>query len=213
MNDYQILCYGDSNTWGYIPVSGGRYPRAVRWAGVMAERLGAGFQVIEEGQSGRTTVRDDPLEEHRNGMRYLPACLLSHKPLDLVILMLGTNDLKARFSLLASDIALGAERLIQVIRSSECGPGGKAPAILLAAPPPIAPNEADEMFLGGKLKSASLARRYAEVAERAGCAFLDVGRVVAVDVADGIHYSAESHKQLGLAMAERVRRLLLNRNE
>jgi lysophospholipase L1-like esterase len=208
MNDYQILCYGDSNTWGYIPVSGGRYPRPVRWAGVMAERLGPGFHVIEEGQSGRTTVWNDPLEEHRNGMDYLPACLLSHKPLDLVILMLGTNDLKARFSLLASDIALGAERLVRVILGSECGPGGRPPAVLLAAPPPIAPDDADDMFLGGKQKSALLGRRYAEVAERTGCAFFDVGSVIAVDAADGIHYSAPSHKILGLAMAERVQLLI-----
>lgn len=213
MNDYQILCYGDSNTWGYVPVSGERYPRPVRWTGVMAERLGPGFHVIEEGQSGRTTVWDDPLEEHRNGMRYLPACLLSHKPLDLVILMLGTNDLKARFSLLASDIALGAERLVDVIQRSDCGRGGKAPVILLAAPPPIVPKSGEDMFLGGDTKSALFAQRYAEIAQRAGCAFLDVGSVIAVDVTDGIHYDALAHKRLGLVMAERVQSLLPTRIE
>jgi lysophospholipase L1-like esterase len=204
MNDYQILCFGDSNTWGYVPVIAGRYPRAVRWTGVMDECLGRGYHVVEEGQSGRTTVWDDPVEGDKSGLRYLPACLESHKPLDLVILMLGTNDLKARFPLPASDIALGAERLAQVILTSACGIGGRPPSILLAAPPPIALDEADDMFQGGKQKSASLARRYAEVADRAGCAFLDVGSIIAVDAGDGIHYSAKAHQRLGLAMAERV---------
>lgn len=204
-DDYQILCYGDSNTWGYIPMSGGRFPQHQRWPGVMAERLGAGYHVIEEGLSGRTTVWDDPLEPHRNGLSYLPACLMSHQPLDLVILMLGTNDLKARFSLLASDIALGAERLVEVIQASQCGRDGRAPSILLAAPPPIVIKAGEDMFLGGDAKSAAFAQGYAAVAQRNGCAFFDVGRVIAVDEPDGIHYSAESHRTLGLAMAEMVK--------
>lgn len=204
-DDYQILCYGDSNTWGYIPMSGGRFSRHHRWPGAMAERLGAGYHVIEEGLSGRTTVWDDSLEPHRNGLSYLPACLMSHQPLDLVILMLGTNDLKARFSLLASDIALGAERLVAVIQGSQCGRDGRAPSILLAAPPPIVIKAGEDMFLGGDAKSAAFAQGYAAVAQRNGCAFLDVGRVIAVDEPDGIHYSAESHRTLGLAMAEMVR--------
>lgn len=172
----------------------------------MAERLGARFTVIEEGQNGRTTVWDDPLEGDKNGLRYLPACLESHMPIDMVILMLGTNDLKARFSLTALDIALGAERLVEVILKSERGVEGCPPAILLAAPPLINPlgDEWAEMFSGGREKSASLARRYAAVAERQGCEFLDVATVIAVDPADGIHYSEESHRLLGNVMAEHV---------
>ncbi len=206
MKNFQILCYGDSNTWGHIPVTAGRYPRSARWPGVMAERLGSRFAVIEEGQCGRTTVWDDPLEGDKNGLRYLPACLESHMPLDMVILMLGTNDLKARFSLTALDIALGAERLVQVILKSGCGVSGHPPAILLAAPPPINPLDdvGAEMFFGGREKSAFLARRYAAVAEKWGCQFLDVGTVIAVDPADGVHYSEQSHRLLGEAMADRV---------
>lgn len=210
MNPYQILCFGDSNTWGYVPVSAERYARNVRWSGVMAGLLGPAFEVIEEGQNGRTTVWDDPLEGGaKNGLSYLPACLESHHPIDLVILMLGTNDLKARFSLTALDIALGAERLLQTIQMSRCGVNGRAPLVLLAAPPPIDPkNDAAEMFSGGREKSVFLARHYAEVAERAGCAFIDVGQCVSVDPADGIHYSAEVHRTLGAILAERVRLLL-----
>ena len=129
MEPLQILCFGDSNTWGYAPVSADRYPADVRWTGVMAHLLGDRFHVTEEGQNGRTTVWDDPLEGgHKNGLVYLTACLESHHPIDLVILMLGTNDLKARFSLTALDISLGAERLVQTIQKSVWGPRGNAPA-------------------------------------------------------------------------------------
>lgn len=94
-----ILCYGDSNTYGLMPDSPDRYPRDVRWTGILQKKLGEDYYVIEEGLSGRTTLWDDPIEEHKNGKKYLLPCLDSHKPVDLVILMLGTNDLKTRFSL------------------------------------------------------------------------------------------------------------------
>lgn len=206
MEARQILCFGDSNTWGYAPVSAERYPSDVRWTGVMAAKLGSRFNVVEEGQNGRTTVWDDPLEGgHKNGLTYLTACLESHHPIDLVILMLGTNDLKARFALTALDISLGAERLVQIIQKSVWGPRGNAPAILLAAPPPVDPkDDAAEMFAGSKEKSVDLARRYAEVATRCGCGLLDVGEIVTVDPRDGIHYSTDAHRKLGLAMASRV---------
>jgi lysophospholipase L1-like esterase len=209
MKNFHILCFGDSNTWGYIPLIAERYPREVRWTGVMAGQLGSGFHVIEEGQNGRTTVWDDPIESDKNGLRYLPACLESHKPLNLVILMLGTNDLKARFSLTALDIALGVEHLVQVIMQSDCGVGGHPPAVLLAAPPPVLPQgDLAEMFLGAQEKSVKLAERYLAVAQRCGCAFLDVGQVIAVDPADGIHYSPQAHNELGNAMANCVHSII-----
>ncbi|MFT3850616.1 MAG: SGNH/GDSL hydrolase family protein [Propionivibrio sp.] len=158
MQTRQILCFGDSNTWGYAPISAERYPRDVRWTGVMAAQLGSRFHVVEEGQNGRTTVWDDPLEGgHKNGLTYLTACLESHHPIDLVILMLGTNDLKARFALPALDIAAGGERLVQTIQHTGWGVDGKAPAILLAAPPPIDPQgDLAEMFAGAREKSVQL---------------------------------------------------------
>ncbi len=209
MNEFHILCFGDSNTWGYIPLTAERYSREVRWTGVMAGQLGNGFHVIEEGQNGRTTVWDDPIEGDKSGLRYLPACLESHKPLDLVILMLGTNDLKARFSLTALDIALGVERLVQVIMQSDCGVDGRPPAVLLVAPPPVLPQgDLAEMFLGAQEKSVKLAERYAVVAQRCGCAFLDVGQVIAVGPADGIHYNPQAHNELGNAMANCVHSII-----
>ncbi|MCW5845462.1 MAG: hypothetical protein KIT77_29690, partial [Caldilinea sp.] len=103
----RILCFGDSNTWGYDPVSQDRYARNARWPGVLRQQIGAGYEVIEEGLNGRTTVWNDPIEGYKNGRDYLIPCLETHRPLDLVIILLGTNDLKKRFSLSAYDIAQG----------------------------------------------------------------------------------------------------------
>ena len=120
MEKIRILCYGDSNTFGSRPDGlGQRYTDEVRWSGVLQERLGAEFQVIVEGLPGRTTVWDDPIEPYRNGSAYLMPCLLSQAPLDVVVLLLGTNDLKQRFSATAQDIASGAGRLIGMIQQSE----------------------------------------------------------------------------------------------
>jgi lysophospholipase L1-like esterase len=129
-----ILCYGDSNTWGFNPVTQDRYPMTERWTGVLAQALGAGYHVIEEGLNGRTTLWDDPIEEWRNGKTYLLPCLWSHKPIDLVTLMLGTNDLKERFSVSAYDIAASAGVIVDLTLRSGAGPNGSAPS----ASPPLA---------------------------------------------------------------------------
>lgn len=130
-----VLCYGDSNTWGYNPRTQARYSRSERWPGVLAAELGSGFHVVEEGLNGRTTVWDDPIEGYKNGKEYLIPCLESHKPLDLVIILLGTNDLKTRFSVTASDIASSAGVLVKMTLKSETGPALAAPQVLLIAPP------------------------------------------------------------------------------
>ena len=205
----QVLCFGDSNTWGYVPLTVDRYPESVRWTGVMAQALGAGFRIIEEGQNGRTTVWDDPLEGgNKNGLRYLPACLESHHPLDLVIIMLGTNDLKARWNLCALDIALGVETLVKLVQQSSFGPDRKAPGVLVAVPPIIDPQgDCADMFAGGAKTAAGFSRRFREMAERCQIPLLDVGELISVDPSDGIHYSAAAHRTLGLAMADKVRSL------
>ncbi len=95
-----ILCYGDSNTWGYIPATAGRYPPDVRWPGVMRKLLGEKYNVIEEGLNGRTTVWEDPYKPGRNGLELLIPILDSHNPIDLVVVMLGTNDLKHFYGVL-----------------------------------------------------------------------------------------------------------------
>ena len=131
----RILCYGDSNTWGYDAAADDRFPEEVRWTGVLQQLLGEGFRVIEEGQPGRTTVWDDPIEEHRNGKTALYSVLESQSPVDLVVLMLGTNDLKPRFSLNAFDIAAGLERLVRIIQTHLPTAQRRPPEILLVCPP------------------------------------------------------------------------------
>ncbi len=201
-----VLCYGDSNTWGFDPQTGGRFAPNVRWPGVMARGLGEAFRVVEEGLSGRTTVRDDPIEgAHKNGRTYLRACLESHKPIDLVALMLGTNDLKGRFGASASDIAQGAASLAEEILRSGCGTGGGAPAVILVAPPPLGRlTELAEMFEGAAEKSARFAGHYRRFAGQYGCGFLDAGTVATSSDLDGIHLEAEEHRKLGEAVAASV---------
>lgn len=205
-----ILCYGDSNTWGFDPSSGGRYPPEVRWTGVLRRELGEGYTVIEEGLNGRTTVWDDPVQGvHRNGSTYLLPCLESHMPLDLVILMLGTNDLKTRFSVPALDIANSAGRLVEIIQRSGTGPNGSSPAVLLVAPPPTGKLSGyAEMFSGEAEKSRKFGRYYRQVAEQYGCYFLDAGEYVVSSDLDGIHFEPEGHLSLGRAAAASALQIL-----
>lgn len=204
-----ILCYGDSNTWGYNPVDGERFDRDTRWAGVLRNTLGAGYWVIEEGLNGRTTVWDDPIEGYKNGKSYLIPCLETHRPLDLIVIMLGTNDLKMRFSVSAYDIANGAGVLVDVIQKSASGPGGGTPQVLLMAPPPLAElTDFAEMFEGAAEKSARFASHYRRVAEERGCAFLNAGQVIVSSELDGIHFEMDEHRKLGEAVAAKVRGML-----
>ena len=204
-----IVAFGNSNTWGHDPASGTRFAADVRWPGVMAAALGADHQVIEEGLSGRTTVFDDPIEPHRRGADYLPPCLRSHAPLDLVIIALGCNDLKGRFNVSAAEIAAGAERLVLLAQAEPIGPEGATPRVLLVAPPPVARlSGLADMFRGAEPKSRELAARYAEVAERRGIGFVDSGQFIRCSDLDGIHYEADQHALLGQAMAQAVKIVL-----
>lgn len=204
-----VLCYGDSNTWGYDPATKERFPEDVRWTGVLAETLGDGARVIEEGLNGRTTIWDDPIDGHKNGQTYLVPCLTSHKPIDLVVLMLGTNDLKARFSLPAVDIARAAGQLCDVVLASDTGPAGAAPTLLLMAPPPLARlTEFAEQFEGGPAKSERFGELYGAVAEERGIEFLDLAEVIKTSEIDGVHFEADAHHNLGLAVGLRARQIL-----
>jgi lysophospholipase L1-like esterase len=206
-----VLCYGDSNTHGTPPLpsltSRGRHVRAERWPGVLAGELGAGWQVVEEGLPGRTTVHSDPVEgEWKNGLAVLPAVLESHAPIDVVVLMLGTNDLKLRFKMPPVQIATSVERLVRLIRAGEAGPEGRPPAVLLVAPAPVTESGClAEIFEGGAAKAGALARWYEAVARRHGVGFLDAGAVMTVSPVDGVHFDAAEHGKLGRAVAQAVR--------
>ena len=176
---------------------------------MLAAELGAGWRVVEEGLPGRTTVYPDPISGvHKNGLALLPAVLESHRPIDVVVLMLGTNDLKHRFQVPPVEIGDSVERLlVHLIRHSYMrARAGAQPAILLVAPPPML--EAGclaEIFEGGAAKSQRLAPAYAAIAPRHGAAFLDAGEVIASSPLDGVHFDAAEHGKLGRAVAAALR--------
>ena len=202
-----VLCYGDSNTWGSVPAETTRYDIHTRWPGVMRDLLGEGYWIIEEGLPGRTTSFDDPVEgAHKNGMTYLYPCLESHNPLDLVIIMLGTNNLKQRFSSSAYDIAQSAGLLVHTTNQ---GINGIKPKVLLVCPPPIGRlTHYAEMFAGADEKSQWLASHYARVADELKCTFFNAGDVIRSSDRDGIHLEAEAHSTLGGSLASVVRDIL-----
>ncbi len=200
-----ILCFGDSNTWGYNPSDQQRFGPDVRWTGVLQNKLGAGFRIIEEGLNGRTTVWDDPIEGFKNGMNYLIPCMESHKPFDLITIMLGTNDLKCRFSVSAYDIAESVGVLIKHVQQSTVGPDETSPTILLMAPLPLAKlRDYDEMLQGGFEKSQLFGRYYRKKALEMGCEFLDASEFIKSSDLDGIHFEQEEHRKLGEAVAQKI---------
>lgn len=203
-----ILCYGDSNTWGSNADGSPRYGLHQRWPGVLRDQLGDDAWVIEEGLGGRTTIHDDRFEDHKNGLSYLHPCLDSHDP-DLVILLLGTNDLKHRFGLSAWDIAAGAGKLATTIKIRSLLPGKKPVEVLLVCPPPILEvAQFVEMFAGGAEKSQQLAAHYRVFADTTGSRFFDAGTVVRSSKTDGIHWEVGEHEKLGRALAKEARKIL-----
>ncbi len=204
-----IVCYGDSNTWGHVPgCVKRRHPRTGRWPAVLGALLGDKYEVINEGLSGRTSVFDDPLEGaltvDKNGRKTIGAVLDTHSPVDLVIIMLGSNDLKQRFSVPAKDIAAGIELLVRIARDPEFGPGlASAPDILVICPPPIEEvgDVVGAMFAGGAEKSRNLRREFAAMGQKAGVEVLYAEDHVQSDPTDGIHLSVASHGLLAKGVA------------
>lgn len=198
-----ILCFGDSNTFGTNP-KGGRHERQVRWPGRLAQLLGDGYYVIEEGMGGRTTVWDDPLEPNRCGIQFLPVALQSHKPLDLVVICLGTNDCKAHFQASPRVIAKGAERLVKTIQGYDYGAGAPVPKILLISPIHIGEDVEHSPYASfdsvSPAKSKALAPLYKEVADQYGCLYLDASKVAEPSSLDQLHMDKENHGKLAEAV-------------
>jgi lysophospholipase L1-like esterase len=179
----------------------------------MAAELGKEFRIIEEGLCGRTTTFEDPTWDHRSGKSYLAPCMESHSPLDLVIIMLGTNDLKVRFSASAPDIARGMSVLIEIVQNSLTGVGGRAPQLLVVAPAPLGDVPAYDapVWEGGRAKADQLAPLYEQLAKRYRCHFANVRDAIGPeDISpDGIHLTAAAHAKIAGFMAAQVRSLLL----
>ena len=208
-----ILCFGDSNTWGCNPL-GGRFDHKTRWPMAMKILLNEGcptndpdFWIIEEGQNGRTTCREDFVDGDRNGFRHIIPVLESHQPLDMVVVMLGTNDLKPRFSPVPLDIALGVKKIVIAIQNSRTGHNNIAPKVLVICPPPTVDAPAfKDMFGDASIElSKQLPPFYRRITEECGVLFLNAGEVIQSSKTDGIHFDAEEHLKLAKAVAEIVR--------
>lgn len=185
----RILCFGDSNTWGFAPKDGYRFDENTRWTGLVQKALPQ-YKIIEEGLNGRTALWDDPIEGYKNGKEYLIPCLSSQSPLDLVILMLGTNDCKTRFALTASDVAAGVRELANLILASGCGPEGRAPRLLVMCPAPLnytrEPDYCASFDDNSNRISRELPAKFARFTREIGCDYLDLGPIASVSEKDGI---------------------------
>ena len=207
-----VLCFGDSNTFGTAPMTRRgeerRWGPSERWPGVLRHELGSGWLVVEEGLPGRTVGRDDPLEgADRNALRYLPACLQSHRPLDAIVFMLGTNDLKARFHASAEAIAHGVHALLDAVEQHN-PPSSAMPRVLVISPAPVIEVGClKAMFSGAQAKAPALGAAMSTIAASRGVGFLDAAQVMAVSPLDGIHLDRDAHRALGLRVAAWVRSL------
>lgn len=210
----RILCYGDSNTWGYIPLTGERYDSATRWTQVLARELGEGYAVIEDGLGGRTTVFDDPHVPCRNGREGLPYALLTARPLDLVIVMLGTNDLPHTN---AFGYSRGVSELVHrilnagVFYKDSSKVFRDVPRVLLVSPIRLHP-EIDRImpesgYRGKYPESCRFAEFTRQVAESYSIPWLDAAQYALPSDADGVHMLPEGHQALGKALAQKLREL------
>lgn len=207
-----IVCFGDSNTHGYNSQNGGRFSEKERYTCLLGRLLGDDYLVREEGLGGRTTVFEDPLYEGMSGLNALFYVLMTHEPVDLLVIMLGTNDTKERFHCNAENIAKGMERLVTKALCTPQAFRDGVPNVLIVCPPPIeegyrnVASVSGEMGKGCSEKSRALARYYQETAARLGVHFLDAGAIpgMAMYPYDCMHLSPDSHRLLAGALAKRI---------
>jgi lysophospholipase L1-like esterase len=201
----EVLAFGDSLTWGADPVTGLRHPASGQWPRVLEAAL-SGVRIHADGVGGRTTCRDDDAgAAPRNGAKALPVALSAHMPLDLVILMLGTNDLKAVHGGRADGAQAGMKRLAEIVTTFPYKPQGAVPRLLIVAPPPTGPGAAGGRDPGEARRITPL---YRALAKELGCGFFDAGEVASVSPADQVHLDAEATAAIGRALVAPVKELL-----
>ncbi len=195
-----VVCYGDSNTYAFDPYTGGRYPYEKRWTTLLGEKLGSLYEVIPEGLNGRTTAYDRPGAGWKNGVSSFIACLGTHKPVDYLVIMLGTNDCNAGLGLSAEDIAKGMENLVKLAEDTSPELQGYIPQIVVVVPPAIAEDLSNSPF-AWELSTASIqnsrdiAPLYRELAERHGCLFVDASLSAEVSP-DCMHLTEKGHEEM-----------------
>lgn len=202
-----ILCFGDSNTYGANPFTHGRWGLHERWTGRLQDLLGSEYRVIEEGCSARTSLFTDDLEGADVGRLSLPVALQSHCPLDLVILMLGTNDMKHRFALLPEDIAVASMKLAQMVLQYDFGVY-KAPQVLMMSPIEIAPGIEHGINTGFSENAVEVSRClapfYKKYADQCGVHFLNAAEFAVPSEVDMLHMDLENHAALAEAVHQKV---------
>lgn len=206
-----ILCYGDSNTFGTDPIGGGRHPLEVRWTGRLQALLGAEYRVIEEGMGGRTTVFADAVEPYRCGLESLYVALTVHRPIDLVVIMLGTNDLKQRFHITKNDIGRALARLLKEVQDYPFAPKYPAPKVLVVSPVLI--KDGVSKTFGSFNEEAPAMSRYLReeqqtAAAQYGAYFFDAAEIAEASDEDKLHMNAENHEKLAQALAPFIRKIL-----
>jgi lysophospholipase L1-like esterase len=203
-----ILCFGDSNTWGYASVDGGRYSAEQRWPALLTGLLPAECRIVEQGQPGRSTFFDDPSAGFVRGSDDLQLCLEKYQP-DYIVLMLGTNDLKASFAQSGEDISRNAAKLVRQIQQGNWLKSPKNVEVLLVAPPVIFEvGYFGQLFAGGAEKSKEFSGYYALRAKELGCAFFDADSVVTSSAIDGIHWEVEQHRNMAQGIAAKLKQIL-----
>jgi len=205
-----ILVYADSISWGIIPMSRNRFPFHQRWPGILENNLnkvGKDVRVIEDCLNGRRTMYHDPIRPGRNGLIGLSERIEVNSPLELVILMLGTNDFQVNHAHTAKDAAKGMKALIDEIRHTNLEPGMHIPKILVIAPPPILEPKGDIAikFIDGDKKCLGLAAVYEQLCKEEKCDFFDAGKVTTSSLVDGVHFDLDQHLIFGHAIAEYVK--------
>ena len=207
-----VVCFGDSNTYGYNPVNGERFSDSERWTCLLQNLLGDEYKVIEEGLNGRTTVFDDPNDDWKKGLDYIKGILCTHRPVDYLVIMLGSNDMKKTFNASADDIASGLKEIIKRAESVMELKQGYVPKILIVSPPELTEDVLKGPFKvsfdeGSIEKSKRLAYLYKQVADRFGCGFLDAKLHIKPSVEDGLHLDAKGHEGLAKAIFEALKGL------
>lgn len=211
----RILCYGDSNTWGYTPGSGERFDENTRWTGRLQKALGNAVQIIEAGMNARTTSFTDPFKDYLNGRQGLPYSLVEGKPLDCLVISLGTNDLKYGNAVWS---AKGLDALLEAaVNANACYTGSspvfpKGTKILVISPihlhDLLDEKTPDSVFFGKVSQSHRFAELYRAVAEKHQVEFLDAAQYASASEVDCVHMDAESHGRLAEAVAEKLRQML-----
>lgn len=210
-NPLSVVCFGDSLTWGFKPGDRTRYGHTLRWTRLLQQELGNDFYILEEAVNGRTTVFEDPVRGDKNGLAHLATVRKTHMPIDILVIMLGTNDLQSRFNMSAGAIGFAMARLLDYARTPTDDPEGRAPKILLMSPPPLGDfgnSPLEVMFNETSVaESKKLKDVYAQIAEQYGAAFFDAGSVVSVSTVDSVHLDPEMQAPLAEAVAAEVRKL------